>query len=157
MFELQFEKATTLKKIIDAIKDLVKSCNIDISSSGLNLETMDVSHVTYIKVHLPIGMFEKFTCTRKHILGVNLTALSKILQCADNNDVLIMKVQDDDDDSDILFSFKSPVEDEEKKKKKKKEKPDFKRVSEISLKQMSIEMEHLSITGQEYNAEVTMP
>ena len=41
MFEARLEQGHVLKKIIDAIKDLVKTVNLDANSSGLSMQAMD--------------------------------------------------------------------------------------------------------------------
>ena len=41
MFEARLEQGHVLKKIIEAIKDLVKTVNLDANSSGLSMQAMD--------------------------------------------------------------------------------------------------------------------
>jgi proliferating cell nuclear antigen len=41
-----------LKKIVEAIKDLVTDVNIDVSASGLSLQAMDTSHVALVSLNL---------------------------------------------------------------------------------------------------------
>ena len=43
MFEATLQKASTLKKVIEAIKDLVTDGNIEVSETGMNLQAMDSS------------------------------------------------------------------------------------------------------------------
>jgi len=37
MFEARLAEGNVLKKIVDAIKELVKSVNLDVSSSGISM------------------------------------------------------------------------------------------------------------------------
>lgn len=48
MFEAKLSDGTVLKRIVDAIKDLVQDVNLDISASGISLQAMDSSHVALV-------------------------------------------------------------------------------------------------------------
>jgi proliferating cell nuclear antigen len=50
MFEARLKEASILKKIIEAIKDLVKTVNIDATSSGISMQAMDSSHVALVSL-----------------------------------------------------------------------------------------------------------
>ena len=72
MFEATLQKASTLKKVIEAIKDLVTDGNIEVSETGMNLQAMDSSHVSLVSLVLHTDMFEHFSCDRNVTLGINL-------------------------------------------------------------------------------------
>ncbi|CAG7724986.1 unnamed protein product [Allacma fusca] len=67
MFEAKLLEAGILKKVLDAIKDLLNEATFDCSESGLQLQAMDSSHV------------------------------SLVLKCANNNDIGTVKSQDNAD------------------------------------------------------------
>ncbi|CAG7820164.1 unnamed protein product, partial [Allacma fusca] len=46
MFEAKLLEAGILKKVLDAIKDLLNEATFDCSESGLQLQAMDSSHVS---------------------------------------------------------------------------------------------------------------
>ena len=48
IFEAKIQDGTILKRIVDAIKDLVQDVNLDISSGGISLQAMDSSHVALV-------------------------------------------------------------------------------------------------------------
>ena len=48
MFEAKLNDGTVLKRIVDAIKDLVQDVNLDISETGISLQAMDSSHVALV-------------------------------------------------------------------------------------------------------------
>ena len=52
MFEAKLAEAIVLKKIIDAIKDLVTDVNIDATPNGISLQAMDSSHVALVSLTL---------------------------------------------------------------------------------------------------------
>merc|ERR1712093_810531 len=80
--------------------------------------------------------FEHYRCDRSMSIGMNLASLSKILKCANNDDVITIKAEVD------TFMFESPNQE---------------KISDFELKLMVIDSEHLGIPDTDYCAEVTMP
>lgn len=68
---------------------------------------MDNSHVSLVSLILPSEEFDLFHCDRDFSMDMNLKSLAKILNCADNEDKLIMKAQENADT--IKFIFESKV------------------------------------------------
>eukprot|EP01132_Coremiostelium_polycephalum_P000539 gene539-679_t len=52
MFEARLKHASLLKKILEAVKDLVETANFDCSPSGVSLQSMDSALVTLINLIL---------------------------------------------------------------------------------------------------------
>jgi proliferating cell nuclear antigen len=48
MFEARLQEGHVLKKIVEAIKELVKSVNFDASNTGISMQAMDSSHVALV-------------------------------------------------------------------------------------------------------------
>merc|ERR1712137_353988 len=84
--------------------------------------------------------FEHYRCDRNLSLGMNLSALSKMLKCAGNDDIITVKSDDTPDTA--TFMFESPNQD---------------KISDFELKLMDIDSEHLGIPDTEYSAVVKMP
>ena len=78
MFEATLQKASTLKKVIEAIKDLVTDGNIEVSETGMNLQAMDSSHVSLVALLLRADGFDHFRCDRNISLGINLSSMGKV-------------------------------------------------------------------------------
>ncbi|KAF6837640.1 proliferating cell nuclear antigen [Colletotrichum plurivorum] len=140
MLEARLDQADILKKVVDAIKDLVQDCNFDCNDSGIMLQAMDNSHVALVSMALKTEAFTPYRCDRNIALGVNLTSLTKVLRAAQGEDVLTLKAEDAPDSLNIVFE--SPVHD---------------RISEYDLKLMDIDQEHLGIPETEYAATISMP
>jgi len=140
MFEARLKKASTLKKLLDAMKDLVNDANFDVTSTGIALQAMDTSHVSLVALNLRKEGFDLFRCDRNISLGINLQSMAKILKCAGNDDVVTMKAEDSGDS--ITFMFESEKQT---------------RISHFSLKLMDIDSEHLGIPEQDYQCVVQMP
>lgn len=128
MFEAKLLEGAVLKKIFEAIKDLVNETSWDCNSSGMSLQAMDTSHVSLVAVLLKADGFEKFRCDRGLTLGINLGNLTKILKCANNDDKITIKSQDDSDKMTLVFEAKNETE-----------------ISEYQLKLMNLDCEYLGI------------
>merc|ERR1711977_26431 len=140
MLEARIAQGSLLKKLIEAVKDLVSEANFDCSADGISVQAMDSSHVSLVAMQLKAESFEHYRCDKTVSLGMNLASLSKILKCAGNDDVITLKAEDDAEV--ITFMFESPNQE---------------KISDFELKLMVIDSEHLGIPETEYSAEVTMP
>ncbi|RMZ77013.1 hypothetical protein DV738_g4555, partial [Chaetothyriales sp. CBS 135597] len=140
VLEARLEQSATLKKVVDAIKDLVQDCNFDCNDSGIALQAMDNSHVALVSMMLKAEMFSPFRCDRNIALGINLTSLTKVLRAAQNEDILTLKAEDAPDVVNLVF-----------------ESVETDRLSEYDIKLMDIDQEHLGIPDTEYAATIEMP
>ncbi|KAI1436745.1 proliferating cell nuclear antigen [Xylaria sp. CBS 124048] len=140
MLEARLSQSMVLKRVVDAIKDLVQDCNFDCNDSGIALQAMDNSHVALVSMLLKAESFEPYRCDRNIALGVNLVSLTKVLRALQNDDLVTLKAEDAPDSLNI--TFESSTAD---------------RISEYDLKLMDIDQEHLGIPDTEYAATVTMP
>jgi proliferating cell nuclear antigen len=140
MFEARLVQGAVLKKVLEAVRDLVTDANFDCNANGLALQAMDSSHVSLVALLLRSEGFDHFRCDRSLTMGMNLTNMAKLLKCANNEDVITLK-SDDDGDS-VSFMFESPKGD---------------KVSDFEMKLMSIDSDHLGIPDQEYSAKVSLP
>jgi len=140
MLEARLEQADLLKKVVEAIKDLVQDCNFDCNDSGIALQAMDNSHVALVSMMLKSESFSPFRCDRNIALGINLTSLTKVLKAAQSNDILTLKAEDAPDVVNLVF-----------------ESAQSDRISEYDIKLMDIDQEHLGIPDTEYAATISMP
>ncbi|XP_017471261.1 PREDICTED: proliferating cell nuclear antigen [Rhagoletis zephyria] len=140
MFEARLNNATILKKILDAIKDLLNEGTFDCSDSGIQLQAMDNSHVSLVSLTLRSDGFDKFRCDRNLSMGMNLGSMAKILKCANNDDTVTIKAQDNADT--VTFMFESHNQE---------------KVSDYEMKLMNLDQEHLGIPETDYACVVRMP
>ncbi|XP_010934723.1 proliferating cell nuclear antigen isoform X2 [Elaeis guineensis] len=140
MLELRLVQGSLLKKVLEAIKELVTDANFDCSSSGVSLQAMDSSHVALVALLLRYDGFEHFRCDRNRSMGMNINNVSKLLRCAANDDIITLKADDDSDT--ITFMFESPKQD---------------KIADFEMKLMDIQNDHLGIPEAEYQAIVKMP
>ncbi|KAK0403444.1 hypothetical protein QR680_016920 [Steinernema hermaphroditum] len=141
MFEAKLVSASTLKKIVEAMKDLVTDAPFDCNENAMCLQAMDSSHVALVSLRLDAGLFETYRCDRTVNLGLSLANLSKALKCANNDDSCMLHYNEDTADN-VTFTFVDP----------KKEK-----TQNVTVKLMDIDSEHLGIPDQSYAVVVEMP
>ncbi|KAA8616587.1 Proliferating cell nuclear antigen [Pyrenophora tritici-repentis] len=140
VLEARLPQANLLKKVVDAIKDLVQDCNFDCNDAGIALQAMDNSHVALVSMLLKSEAFEPYRCDRNIALGINLGSLTKVLRAAGNDDVLTIKAEDAPDVVNLVF-----------------ESPGSARLSEYDIKLMDIDQEHLGIPETDYAATIELP
>jgi len=140
MFEARLIQGSILKKMLDAIKDLVTDASWDCSPNGMSLQAMDTSHVSLVSVSLNGEGFDKYRCDRNLTLGMNLLSLSKIIKCAANDDTITIKAGDGGDKITLLFEAQNEAE-----------------VAEYEIKLMNLDSEYLGIPDTTYNVTIKMP
>ena len=129
-----------MKKILEAIRELVEVANFDCSANGLQVQAMDTSHVTLVALSLFAAGFQDYRCDRQMLLGIKIASMSRILKCANNEDQMLLRAEDGADE--ISFMFESA----------KRE-----RMSVFDMKLMEIESDPLAIPEQKYSCVVSLP
>jgi len=138
--EAHLQQAVLLKKVVDAMKDLCKDINFDVSEKGLQVQSMDSSHVALVSLLLRESAFSEFKCDRPTSLGMNVDSLAKILKMCGPSDSLKLRWRADADT--VSFQCESGEED---------------RIADFDLKLMQIESEHMEIPEQHYKVSVKLP
>uniref|UniRef100_A0A3Q3K4N5 DNA sliding clamp PCNA n=1 Tax=Monopterus albus TaxID=43700 RepID=A0A3Q3K4N5_MONAL len=135
MFEARLVQGSILKKVLEALKDLITEACWDVSSSGISLQSMDSSHVSLVQLTLRHDGFDSYRCDRNLAMGVNLSSMSKILKCAGNEDIITLRAEDSADTLALVFETISTF-------------------CDFDLKQCEF---NLTDTEQEYSCVVKMP
>ena len=133
-------EGAVLKKLTEAMKDLVTEANFDCSTTGISLQAMDSSHVSLVALLLRADGFDHFRCDRNISLGINLGSMGKVLKCCNNGDIVTLKADDNADAMTFMFENQSAD-----------------RISDFELKLMDIDSEHLGIPDTDYKSTVKMP
>merc|ERR1712004_215989 len=140
VFEAHLQQAILLKKVVDALQDLCKDVNFDCSEKGLQVQSMDSSHVALVSLLLRESAFSEFKCDRPTSLGMNVDSLAKILKMCGTSDSLKLKWRSDAD----IVSFRCESGEED-------------RIADFDLKLMQIESEHMEIPEQHYKVSAKLP
>merc|ERR1712151_1087368 len=136
----QLPQAALLKKVVEAMKDLCKDVNFDCSEKGIQVQSMDSSHVALVSLLLRECAFSDFKCDRPTSLGMNIDSLSKVFKICGPNDSLKLKWQNDGDT--LNFQCENSEDD---------------RIADFDLKLMQIESEHMEIPEQQYKVVAKLP
>lgn len=140
MFEARITEGKIFKQIIESIKDLIQDANMDCSEDEIAIQSMDSSHVSLVAVSLAAAGFDQYRCDRPVTLGFNSANLSKILKCANNEDMISLKSDDEGDTLALVF-----------------EHPNQNRIADFELKLMDIDNDQLGIPDTPYKCTVQMP
>lgn len=140
MFEAKLIQGNILKKVQDALKDMVTEASWDCTHAGISLQAMDSSHVSLVQLTLRADGFENYRCDRNLAMGIDMSNMSKILRCSSNDDIITLKAEDNADVLELTF-----------------ESPKDKKFSQYELKLMELDCEQLGIPEQEYSCSVTLP
>jgi len=131
--------ASLLKKVLEALRDLVEDANIDCNETGLSIQAMDASHVALVCLNLDQKAFDKYVCDSSVTLGVNIGSIQKIIKCGESSDILTL--QNDSDSSNLKFTFENGSD----------------RHFEFSMSLMDIDSERLAVPDFETTVTIKMP
>ena len=140
MFECTLTSGDLFKKIVAALSDLVEQGNFMVDSNMISFQGMDSSHVSLVALQLTESGFEGYRCDHDQCLGIQFSALNKILKCMTSKDSLSIQARDDGDVVSFIF-----------------ESPDQKRYSNFELKLNDIDQEQLGIPQTDYATTIKMP
>merc|ERR1712241_241905 len=112
----------------------------DCSEKGLQVQSMDSSHVALVSLMLRESAFSEFKCDRSTSLGMNVDSLSKISKICGPSDSLKMRYANDAD----TVNFQCETADED-------------RIADFDLRLMQIESEHMEIPEQQYKVVAKLP
>eukprot|EP00929_Paragymnodinium_shiwhaense_P008506 TRINITY_DN112468_c0_g1_i1.p1 TRINITY_DN112468_c0_g1~~TRINITY_DN112468_c0_g1_i1.p1 ORF type:complete len:296 (+),score=50.42 TRINITY_DN112468_c0_g1_i1:111-890(+) len=133
-------QALLLRKVVEAMKDLCKEVNIECNGEGLQLQSLDSSHVALVSLFLRKSAFSDFKCDQPTSLGLNMDAFARVLRVCGPNDSLRLTWEAD---SGVLNIVSESADDD--------------RIAAFDLKLMEITSEHMEIPEQEYHVVATIP
>ena len=128
-----------LKKLVEALKELVQHVNISCDHTGITIQSMDNSHVSLVGVSLRSEGFETYRVDRAMVLGINLGSMAKILKCAPNDAVITLSTNSEET---LEFTFEQPKSDT---------------VAMYQLKLMDIEDAPMDVPEIAHDARIDMP
>lgn len=82
MFEARLAQGNVLKRLAEALKELVEKANFEITKEGIRLQAMDSSHVCLVHLELTADGFDFYRCDRPMQMGLDVGNLVKVLKCS---------------------------------------------------------------------------
>ena len=139
--EIKTVQSNAIRILCEALKDILTDVNLEISSEGLKIISMDGSKSAVIHLKLNANKFEKFHCDNPINAGINMSSLHKIIKSLKNSDIITFYILSTD-------TTKLNIEIENKEKKT---------IIHIVLKLLDIDSDILEIPNIEYDSVITMP
>ena len=144
---VRFGDGGMLKRLVDGVKDLVPEVLMSIKAEeGIKWQEMDSSHVSLVSAQLNPKAFSEFHAPTPLTIGINMSALSKILRCGSKSDDVSWKL--DDETRDSLEIMTDPPSKEGGGGAKRG------RSGKFSLKLMQIDREAFAVPETEYAADI---
>lgn len=138
MFTATLEQGSTLKKIVEAIKDIVNNVNLEATPKGISMQAMDPTHVALVGLTLTDEGFKEYRADKNFSLGIKLANLNKLLKCAGNDDMITLTCEDEP--TQLTLTFDSPNQ-----------------TASFNLNLMNFNGEQLHIPETDYKSVVTLP
>ena len=87
-FKYEIFKTKVKDVIIDSLSSLVNEVNLEATSNGLSLQTMDSAHISLVLLNMKEEGFEEYRCDKNTVLGLNLLDFGKVSKLIKPNDVM---------------------------------------------------------------------
>lgn len=139
MVEISFQQASFFKKIIDSLSGLIEDVAFQCEKRGVELQAMDVSHVSLISIKLPADLFESYRCDSPMSLTFNVDTLQKALKSAASTDTLVIRTDHEGDEIEMRLS--TPSDD---------------RRTQFRLKPVDVEQNPVDIPEHTYKAKLKL-
>ena len=134
-------QSSTLKTLIEAMKDVLNDVTIHFKSDGFKVISMDGTKTTLVHMSLDGKKFEEYHCPNNFDCGVNMTSLFKLMKPISNNDTITMFIEKENTTELVI-----KIENSEKKT-----------IDQSYLKLLDIDDDIINIPNSEFNAIITMP
>jgi len=83
-------KASPIRTLVDAVKDILTEVNMEIDAAGIKIMAMDGTRTILVHMRLYADRFDEFFCTQKCILGVDFVNFNKMVKQIKNEDSLVL-------------------------------------------------------------------
>jgi proliferating cell nuclear antigen PCNA len=92
VFIAKLTNCTVLKKLIETCKDIVSYLTFHININGINVITMDSSHVALVSFHLEPLLFEEYSCIGELVVTVDLGELARTFKFHKDHESVILSI-----------------------------------------------------------------
>ena len=110
LVEIKTVQSNAIRILFEALKDILTDVNLQISTEGLKIISMDGSKQAVVNLKLEASKFEKFYCKNSMHAGLNMSSLYKIIKSVKNSDIITFYIL-----SDLSTKLHIKIENNEKK------------------------------------------
>jgi len=96
LLRIRTVKAAPFRTLIEALKDILTDANIEFDSNGMKIMAMDGTHTILVHLRLQADRFDEWYCPQKHILGINMINLFKLVKTMSNNESIVLFLRKSD-------------------------------------------------------------
>ena len=96
LLEIKTVQSSTIKLLIDALKEILVEVNLEFDDTGIKLVAFDNTHIVMVHMKLDADQFETYRCARKLYVGINIMKLHMLIKTIGNNDVLTLFIEESD-------------------------------------------------------------
>lgn len=79
-FEARFGAGSTFSGILEVLKAHISEGTFVCTEEGMSLASMDSSHISLVKLHIPASDFVSYVCKKPICFGVSLVFMAKIIK-----------------------------------------------------------------------------
>ena len=90
LFEIKTVQSGAFRTLIEALKEILTEANLEFDPQGIKVMAVDETHTVLVYLRLHSDRFENYFCPVKHVLGVNMIYLFKLIKTMGNNDSLTL-------------------------------------------------------------------
>ena len=90
LFEIRTVQSGAFRTLVEALKEILTEANLEFDSQGIKVMAVDETHTVLVYLKLLSDRFETYYCPAKHVLGVNMIYLFKLIKTMGNNDSLTL-------------------------------------------------------------------
>lgn len=90
LFEVKTIQSAAFRTLIEALKEILTEANLEFDSTGIKIMAMDESHTVLVHLRLNAERFNEYYCPSRHVLGINMIYLFKLIKTMGNNDSLTL-------------------------------------------------------------------
>jgi|UniRef100_A0A6C0CHD4 proliferating cell nuclear antigen len=141
ILEIKTIQASTIKSVIDAMKEILMDVNLEFDENGLKIVALDNTHIVLIHLKLHADKFEKYYCLKKLYVGINMLKFHMLIKTIQNGDILSLFIHKNDPN--ILGIT---IENNEKNVK-----------TTYKLSMLDIDVVNVDIPPADFNTIITMP
>jgi|UniRef100_A0A6C0EPI1 proliferating cell nuclear antigen len=141
ILEIKTIQASTIKSVIDAMKEILMDVNLEFDENGMKIVALDNTHIVLIHLKLHAEKFESYYCMKKLYVGINMLKFHMLIKTIQNGDILSLFIHKDDPN--ILGIT---IENNEKNVK-----------TTYKLSMLDIDVVNVDIPPADFNTIITMP
>jgi proliferating cell nuclear antigen PCNA len=104
IFYAKLDECIILKKLIETTKDIVSYMTFNISTIGIDVSTMDSSHVALVKFHLDPIAFQHYMCSSENItVSVDVKDIHRTFKFHNPHDTVILSISNNVGGLEVTF------------------------------------------------------